>query len=335
MFDVPGQSELADRYSKLTFADRVFFTNSGTESIECALKSARRYHSENGEPERIDIIGFDGAFHGRSYAAVNAAGNPKYLHGFGPALPGYMQAPFGDLASLEKLIGPTTAAILIEPVQGEGGLRAVPPEDLQAIRRMCDKTGTLLIYDEVQCGAGRTGKLFAHQWANAAAPDIMATAKGVGGGFPFGMCLATEAVAQHMTPGTHGTTYGGNALAIAVGAAVLDQLCESDFLSEVCLRAEQLYAGLERLCKEHPKYVAQIRGKGLLAGFKLETVTNIEVRDTLREAGLLVGVAGDNVVRLAPPLNVSSSEIDIALDKLSSCFSTLAKVTPQQARTSS
>lgn len=316
MFDVPGQSELARRYCELTFADRVFFTNSGAESIECALKSARRFHAANGQPERINVIGFEGAFHGRTYATINAAGNPKYLEGFGPPLPGYVQAPFGDLPALEALIGPDTAAILIEPVQGEGGLRAAPVNYLEALRKLCDEHGILLIYDEVQCGAGRTGQLFAHQWSGQAAPDIMAAAKGIGGGFPLGMCLATEAVARHMTPGTHGTTYGGNALAVAVGAAILDHIAEKEFLEIVRARASQLRDGLENLQSLYPDLIADIRGKGLLTGFKLSGIANTDFRDALREHGLLVGIAGDNVIRLAPPLNVKPEEIGEALSKL-------------------
>ncbi|MCI4646360.1 MAG: aspartate aminotransferase family protein [Hyphomonadaceae bacterium] len=318
MFDVPGQAELAARYCELTFADRVFFTNSGAESIECALKSARRYHAMNSAPERIEVIGFEGAFHGRTYASVNAAGNPKYLEGFGPRLPGYVQAPFGDFETLQSLVSDKTAAILIEPVQGEGGLRPAPLGYLEAIRALCDETGTLLIYDEVQCGAGRTGKLFAHQWSDRAAPDIMAAAKGVGGGFPLGMCLATEAVAQHMTPGTHGTTYGGNALAVAVGAAVLDHLGREDFLQGVRDRADLLELKLKRLKTAHPDLVEEVRGKGLLIGFKAGEIANLELRNRARDAGLLIGVAADNTVRLAPPLNVSAAEIDQAVDILES-----------------
>lgn len=327
MFDVPGQSELAHRYCELTFADRVFFTNSGAESIECALKSARRHHAANGAPHRIDVIGFEGAFHGRTYATINVAGNPKYLEGFGPSLPGYIQAPFGNLAALEALIGPNTAAILIEPVQGEGGLRAAPVSNLEAIRKICDEHDILLIYDEVQCGAGRTGQLFAHQWSDKAAPDIMAVAKGVGGGFPMGMCLATEAVARHMTPGTHGTTYGGNALAVAVGGVILDYLTAPGFLETVRTRANLLREALEGLRSQYPGLVDGIRGKGLLTGFKLNGVTNTDLRDTLRENGLLVGVAGDNVIRLAPPLNVKPEEITEAISKLASGLGAAASKT--------
>ncbi|MAP95682.1 MAG: acetylornithine transaminase, partial [Ponticaulis sp.] len=316
MFDVPGQAELADRYCELTFADRIFFTNSGTESVECALKSARKYQAKAGHPERITIIGFEGAFHGRTYAAVNAAGNPNYLTDFGPALPGYAQAKFGDLSSVKALIDDTTAAIIIEPIQGEGGLRAASLEFLEGLRELCDANGLLLIYDEVQCGAGRTGRLFAHQWSDKAAPDIMATAKGVGGGFPMGMCFATEAVAKHMTPGTHGTTYGGNALASAVGAAVLNHLESPEFLAKVENSANYLTNALHGLKTTFPQLIADIRGKGLLTGFKLDGITNMDVRNASRDGGLLVGVAGDNVVRLAPPLNVAEAEIDTAVSIL-------------------
>ncbi|PKP82693.1 MAG: acetylornithine transaminase [Alphaproteobacteria bacterium HGW-Alphaproteobacteria-18] len=335
MFDVPGQSKLAQRYCDLTFADRVFFTNSGAESIECALKSARRYHAANGDPDRVNVIGFEGAFHGRTYATINAAGNPKYLEGFGPPLPGYVQAPFGDIEALKALVGPDTAAILIEPVQGEGGLRAAPVDYLEGLRKLCNEHGVLLIYDEVQCGAGRTGQLFAHQWSDKAAPDIMAVAKGVGGGFPLGMCLATEAVARHMTPGTHGTTYGGNALAVAVGAAILDHITEKGFLDNVSVRSAQLRGGLESLRSQYPDLIVEIRGKGLLTGFKVSGIANTDFRDALRESGLLVGIAGDNVIRLAPPLNVKPEEIDEALAKLASSLAGFTSKTGRLASASS
>lgn len=316
MFDVPGQAELAARYCELTFADRIFFTNSGAESVECALKSARKYQAANGHPERITVIGFEGAFHGRTYASVNAAGNPNYLKDFGPALPGYAHAKFEDLSSVEALIDTETAAIIVEPIQGEGGLRAGNMDFLEGLRALCDTHGLLLIYDEVQCGAGRTGRLFAHQWSDKAAPDIMATAKGVGGGFPMGMCFATEAVAKHMTPGTHGTTYGGNALACAVGATVLDHLSTPGFLETVCERAAYLRDGLQTLVSQFPELVDVVRGKGLLTGIKLKDLLNTDVRNVARDGGLLVGVAGDNVVRLAPPLNVREAEIETAISIL-------------------
>ena len=326
MFDVPGQAGLARRYCQLTFAERVFFTNSGAESIECALKSARKFHAAQGHPERIDIIGFEGAFHGRTYASVNAAGNPNYLEGFGPRLPGYKQVPFGDIDAVRAMVNEQTAAILIEPVQGEGGLRPAPLAYLEALRELCDAQGILLIYDEVQCGAGRTGQLFAHQWSEHAAPDLMATAKGVGGGFPLGMCLATAEVAHHMVPGTHGTTYGGNPLAIAVGTAVLDHLTMPGFLENVRQRSAQLHGELDRLKTKHPDLIAEVRGKGLLAGFKLGSGTNTALRDRLREDGLLAGVAGDNTVRLAPPLNVTSAEIEQAIQIIDDVLENLKQV---------
>ncbi|KJS24536.1 MAG: acetylornithine aminotransferase [Hyphomonadaceae bacterium BRH_c29] len=334
MFDVPGQADLARRYCELTFADRVFFTNSGAESIECALKSARKFHSAQGHPERIDIVGFEGAFHGRTYASVNAAGNPNYIEGFGPRLPGYKQAPFGNIDALRAMTDEQTAAILIEPVQGEGGLRPAPMSYLEALRELCDEQGILLIYDEVQCGAGRTGQLFAHQWSECAAPDLMATAKGVGGGFPLGMCLATSEVARHMMPGTHGTTYGGNPLAVAVGTAVLDHLTAPGFLENVRERSAQLHGELSRLKAKHPDLVAEVRGKGLLAGFKLASGVNTAMRDRLRESGLLAGVAGDNTVRLAPPLNVSAAEIDQAIEIIDSALESLKQVPVAAAGTS-
>ncbi len=319
MFDVPGQQELAARYCEHSFADAVFFANSGTEAVECALKSARRFHYVNGAPERIDIIGFDGAFHGRTFAAVNAAGNPKYLEGFGPRLPGYKQCPFGDLAALEAMIDEKTAAIIIEPVQGEGGLRPLSTGMLTALRKLCSDQGVLLIYDEVQCGAGRTGKLFAHQWAENAEPDIMALAKGVGGGFPLGMCLATSAVAKTMTVGTHGTTYGGNALAVAVGRAVLDEMLAPGFMARVNEASAKLHEGLAEIAAQHPEKVIEVRGKGMLAGLRLK-LPHTAVRDAARDRGLLVGVAGADVVRMAPPLIVSDGEIAKALDILNSAI---------------
>lgn len=315
MFDIPGQAELADRYCALTFGDRVFFGNSGSEAVELSLKTARRYHYMNGAPERINIIGFDGSFHGRTYAAVNASGNEKYLEGFGPKLPGYIQVPFGDHDALSAAIDETMAAIIIEPVQGEGGLRPVPQQCLQGLRKLCDEQGILLIYDEVQCGAGRTGKLFAHQWFDDCEPDIMACAKGVGGGFPLGFTVANAKVADTMTPGTHGSTYGGNALAMAVGHACLDYLEDAKFLSEIIRVSGELEAGLQSLAQQkYPKLIEGVRGKGLLIGFKLRHEgANADFRMRALDKAFLVGTAGDNVVRLAPALNVTDSEVKTAL----------------------
>ncbi len=315
MFEIPGQAELADRYCALTFGERVFFGNSGSEAVELALKSARRFHYKNGNPERVNIIGFDGSFHGRTYAAVNASGNEKYLEGFGPKLPGYIKLAFGDHEALNAAIDDKTAAILIEPVQGEGGLRPVPEACLQGLRKLCDEQGILLIYDEVQCGAGRTGKLFAHQWFEDCAPDIMACAKGVGGGFPLGFTIASARVADTMTPGTHGSTYGGNALAMAVGHACLDYLADDKFMAHINAVSAELEAGLQALVRQkYPSLLEQVRGKGLLVGFKFKKDgANADFRMRALEAGFLVGTAGDNVVRLAPALNVTEGEVRTAL----------------------
>jgi acetylornithine/N-succinyldiaminopimelate aminotransferase len=293
----------------------VFFTNSGTEAIEGALKTARKYHTANGQPERIDIIGFQGSFHGRSYAAVNASGNPNYVEGFGPRLPGYIQAPWGDLDALKKLVGPTTAAIILEPVQGEGGVRAAPDEYLRGLRKLADETGFLIIFDEVQSGAGRTGKMWAHQWSGIT-PDIMAVAKGVGGGFPMGAFLATKEAAKGMVKGVHGTTFGGNPLAMAIGNAVYDELSKPEFLAHVNKVGNQLTQALESLKDRHPDLVVAVTGKGLLRGLKLKIDPKPiqgEIRDQKR---VLLGVAGDNVLRLAPPLNISEDEIRQAVDAI-------------------
>ncbi len=323
MFDVPGQQTLADSYCENSFADAVFFANSGTEAIECALKSARRFHHVNGATDRIEIIGFEGAFHGRTYAAVNAAGNPKYLEGFGPALPAYKQCPFGDMDALKKMLSSKTAAVIIEPVQGEGGLRVLPTKTLQQLRQLCSDAGALLIFDEVQSGAGRTGKLFAHQWAEGVTPDIMALAKGIGGGFPLGMCLATDAIAKTMVVGTHGTTYGGNALAVAVGQAVLDEINTPKFLEQVCSISKLLHDGLTALAKAHPDKITEVRGKGLLVGIKT-VATNISIRNGARDRGLLVGVAGDNMVRLAPPLIITERDVKNCLAILDDTISSVS-----------
>ena len=270
MFRVPAGEELAEKYCATTFAEQVFFTNSGTEAVECALKTARKYHYANGEPDRLDIITFTGAFHGRSYAAVNAGGNPSYLEGFGPKLPGFTQLEYGDHEALKAAITNKTCAVFVEPVQGEGGVRAIPEICLTELRKLCTETGTLLIYDEVQCGAGRTGKLFAHQWAKDAEPDIMAVAKGVGGGFPLGACLTTNEVGKGMRPGSHGSTYGGNPLAMAVGNVVWDTLSGEGFMDEVQRVSGVLKQGLASLADRHSDIVEDVRGKGLLTGLKLK-----------------------------------------------------------------
>jgi acetylornithine/N-succinyldiaminopimelate aminotransferase len=314
MFKVKGQEELAAKYVRDSFAELVFFTNSGTEAIEGALKTARKYHTANGNPERVDIIGFQGSFHGRSYAAINASGNAGYLDGFGPRLPGYIQAPWGDLEALKLLVGPTIAAIIIEPVQGEGGVRAASDEYLRGLRKLADDNGFLLIFDEVQSGAGRTGKMWAHQWSGIA-PDIMAVAKGVGGGFPMGAFLATREAAKGMVRGVHGTTFGGNPLAMAVGNACYDELAKPALLEHVNKVANHLAQGLESLKDRHPDLVVGVTGRGLLRGLKLTLDPKI-IQAALRDRKVLVGVAGDNVLRLAPPLIIDEAQVSQAIDAI-------------------
>lgn len=309
MFRVPAGEDLARKMcERLPFADRVFFTNSGTEAIECALKTARKYHWANGDADRYEIVTFTGAFHGRSLGAINAGGNPKYLEGFGPALPGFTQIEWGDREALDEAVTEKTAAVLIEPVQGEGGVRALPEEDLTALRKLCDERGALLIYDEVQCGMGRTGQLFAHEWAADAEPDIMCVAKGVGGGFPFGACLTTEATGSVMQPGSHGSTYGGNPLAMAVGNVVWDIISDEDFLAQVRRVSGTVAQGLKSLADSHPDKVVGVTGKGLLTGLQLKALPK-PVQNACRDNGLLVGVAGNNVLRLAPPLVIEDGDV--------------------------
>ncbi|MEO1474858.1 MAG: aspartate aminotransferase family protein [Pseudomonadota bacterium] len=308
MFRVPAGEQLADKMCASTFADRVFFTNSGTEAVECALKAARKYHWANGAPERIKFVTFAGAFHGRSLGAINAGGNPKYLEGFGPALEGFQQVEFGDHEALDAAVDDTTAAVFVEPVQGEGGVRAIPESCLTELRKLCDERGALLIYDEVQCGMGRTGKLFAHEWAENAEPDIMCVAKGVGAGFPFGACLMTEAVGQPMQPGSHGSTYGGNPLAMAVGNVVWDIVSDESFLEQVRRISGTLTQGLKSVADSHPDKVDGITGKGLLCGVKLKEAPK-PLQAKIRDKRLLVGVAGNNVLRMAPPLIITDEHV--------------------------
>ena len=316
VFRIPGQEALATRLTEETFAEVVFFTNSGTEAIECALKTARKFHWANGQAERIDIIGFEGAFHGRSYAAVYAAGNPSYVEGFGPALPGYVSLPFGDMEAIKAAIAkPTTAAVILEPVQGEGGARAVPEVCLTGLRELCDAHGVLLIYDEIQCGLGRTGKLFAHEWAPNAAPDIMCVAKALGDGFPIGACLATARAAAGMTVGSHGSTYGGNPLAMAVGLAAFDELSAPETLDHVREIAGYFTQQLHGLKERFPDVVVDIRGKGLLIGIKL-IPNNRAFMALARDQHLLVAGGGDNCVRLLPSLLLTHAEAREAVEKL-------------------
>jgi acetylornithine/N-succinyldiaminopimelate aminotransferase len=315
IFRIPGQEALAARLTEATFADVVFFTNSGTEAIECALKMARKFHSHAGHPERIDVIGFDGAFHGRTYAAVFAAGNPTYTDGFGPPLPGYRQSPFGDLEALEAAIGPTTAAVILEPVQGEGGARAWPEAALTRIRQLCDAAGVLLIHDEIQCGLGRTGKLFAHEWAEDAAPDILCVAKALGGGFPVGACLASIHAASGMGVGAHGSTYGGNPLAMAVGLAAFAEINTPETLENVRRIGGYFQQQLAGLADRFPDIIAEVRGKGLLIGLKLVT-NNRAFMAAARDNRLLIAGGGENCVRLLPPLILSEAEAREAIEKL-------------------
>jgi acetylornithine/N-succinyldiaminopimelate aminotransferase len=314
LYQMPGQTSLATRLIENTFADTVFFCNSGAEALELTIKMARKYHHANGQPERFHIITFEGAFHGRTIATIAAGGQEKYLEGFGPKAPGFDQLPFGDHAALEAAIGPHTAGILIEPVQGEGGIRPVPHQCLRGLRALCDKHGILLMFDEVQCGIGRTGKLFAHEWAGIT-PDIMAIAKGIGGGFPLGACLATESAAKGMTAGTHGSTFGGNPLATAVGNAVLDVVLEDGFLDNVLRQSINLKQKLERLKDQRPTVIEEIRGEGLMMGIKCKVPNTAFQKAALDERILVIG-AGDNVVRLLPPLIVTDQDVTEAINRL-------------------
>ncbi len=321
IYRIPGQERLAQRLVEATFADTVFFTNSGAEALECAIKMARKYHAVNGHPERYELITMEGAFHGRTLATIAAGGQKKYLEGFGPAVPGFPQVPFDDLKALKEAIGPATAGVLIEPIQGEGGIRPIPYGDLRKIREICDEAGILLVLDEVQTGVGRTGKLFAHELAGIT-PDIMAIAKALGGGFPVGACLATEEAAKGMTAGTHGSTFGGNPLAMAVANAVLDQVLADGFIEHVNELGRTLRQKLARLADEHPDIIEGVRGEGLMLGIKCK-VPNTDLVAAARSEHLLVVGAGDNTVRLLPPLNIGEHEVEEAIDKLSNACTAL------------
>ncbi|MDA5194794.1 aspartate aminotransferase family protein [Govanella unica] len=311
LFRIPGQEKLAERLTELTFADTMFFTNSGAEAIECAIKMARKFQSHNNRPERFRLITFEAAFHGRTLATIAASGQEKMLKGFGPKVDGFDQVAFGDLAAAEAAITPETAGFLIEPVQGEGGIRAATPEFLRGLRALADQHNLVLIFDEIQCGMGRTGKLFAHEWAGVT-PDIMAVAKGIGGGFPLGACLATAEAAAGMTAGTHGSTYGGNPLAMAVGNAVLEVVAGPGFLDHVVEIGDYLGAALTDLAARHPDIFADARGQGLIRGLKLKTDLPAFIV-AARGQGLLLAAAGDNVVRLLPPLIIERAHVDEAI----------------------
>nr|WP_246505216.1 aspartate aminotransferase family protein [Microvirga antarctica] len=314
LFHIPEGERLAQRLVDASFADVVFFSNSGAEANEAAIKIARRYHFSNGHPDRYRIITFEGAFHGRTLATLAAGGQAKYLEGFGPKVEGFDQVPLGDMAALKAAIGPDTAALMIEPIQGEGGVREVPNAYLQELRALCDQHGILLIFDEIQTGIGRTGKLFAYE-NTGVTPDILAAAKGIGGGFPMGACLATSRAAKGMTYGSHGTTFGGNPLAMAVGNAVLDVVLAPGFLEDVERKGLLLKQRLASLIDRHPTMIAEIRGHGLMMGIKTR-VPNTDFVTAARDQKIIVIGAGDNVVRLLPPLIVSDAEIAEAVDRL-------------------
>ncbi|OIQ35655.1 MAG: acetylornithine transaminase [Roseobacter sp. MedPE-SWchi] len=314
LYKIPQQQKLADLLVDHSFADTVFFTNSGTEACELAVKMARKFFYEKGQPERVEIITFDGSFHGRSSAGIAAAGTEKMVKGFGPLLPGFVHLTFGDMDGLTNAITDQTAAVLIEPVQGEGGIRPVPDAELKALRQICDEAGILLILDEVQCGVGRTGKLFAHEWAGIT-PDIMMVAKGIGGGFPLGAVLATEEAASGMTAGTHGSTYGGNPLGCAVGCAVIEEVMAPGFLADVNRRAGLMRQKLEGLIASHPEVFEELRGSGLMLGLKCKAA-NMDVVQAGYDNAVITVPAADNVIRLLPPLTLSDEEIGEAILRL-------------------
>ncbi|OAH07535.1 Succinylornithine transaminase/acetylornithine aminotransferase [Rhodobacteraceae bacterium SB2] len=314
LYTIPQQTELADQLVAQSFADTVFFTNSGTESCELAVKMARKYWFEKGQSDRVEIITFSGSFHGRSSAGIAAAGSEKMTKGFGPLLPGFVHLDWADHAAIDAAITAKTAAILIEPIQGEGGIRPVPDACLKGLRELCDRHNLLLIFDEVQCGIGRSGKLFAHEWAGVT-PDIMMVAKGIGGGFPLGAVLASEAAALGMGAGTHGSTYGGNPLACAVGCAVLASVADEAFLAEVRRKSALFKQKLGGLIAAHPDVLESLRGEGLMLGLKCKCA-NTDLVAAGYEALVITVPAADNVVRLLPPLNITDDEIELAIARL-------------------
>lgn len=321
LYQIPQQEALARKLVDESFADTVFFTNSGTEACELAVKMARKYWYDKGRPEKTGIITFSGAFHGRSAAGIAASGGEKLVKGFAPLLPGFTQVAFGDHDALRAALSDTTGAILIEPVQGEGGIRQVPDQCLKGLRDLCDDSGLLLILDEVQCGLGRTGKLFAHEWAGID-PDIMMVAKGIGGGFPLGAVLATEDAASGMTAGTHGSTYGGNPLGCAVGLKVLEIVSDPAFMAEVNRKAGLLRQSLEGLVADHPQVFSDVRGAGLMLGLVCK-VTNTDLVNVAYAQDILTVPAADNVVRLLPPLNIGDDDIAEAVRRLGAAASAM------------
>ncbi len=323
LYRIPKQQDLADRLVENSFADTVFFTNSGTEACELAVKMVRKYWHEKGDPDRFEIVTFEGSFHGRSSAAIAAAGSEKMTKGFGPLLPGFVHLPWADHEALRAAVTDRTAAILIEPVQGEGGIRPVPDQCLKGLRDLCDTTGALLVFDEVQCGVGRTGRLFAHEWAGVT-PDIMMVAKGIGGGFPLGAVLATESAAAGMTVGTHGSTYGGNPLGCAVGCRVMEIVADDAFLAEVNRKAGLFRQKLEALVAAHPDVFEGVRGAGLMLGLKCR-IPNTEVVAAGYAAHVLTVGAADNVVRILPPLTITDEDIAEGVARLDRAAATLAR----------
>ncbi|PYF09269.1 acetylornithine/N-succinyldiaminopimelate aminotransferase [Rhodobacter viridis] len=321
LYRIPEQERLADMLVANTFADTVFFTNSGTEACELAVKMVRKYFYEKGQPERSDILTFSGAFHGRSSAAIAAAGTEKMVKGFGPLLPGFKHLPWGDLEAVKAAVTDTTAAILIEPIQGEGGIRPAPEGFLKALREICDATGTLLVFDEVQCGVARTGRLFAHEWAGVT-PDVMMVAKGIGGGFPLGAVLATANAASGMTAGTHGSTYGGNPLGCAIGAKMIEIVTAPGFLEEVSRKAGFLRQRLEGLVAAHPDIFEEVRGQGLMLGLRCKLPPGDVVKAAYAQ-NLLTVPAADNVLRLLPALTITEDDMAEAVRRLEAAATAL------------
>ncbi|HEY5713177.1 MAG TPA: aspartate aminotransferase family protein [Allosphingosinicella sp.] len=315
LYGSPQGEALAQRLVDLTFADTVFFTNSGAEAVECAIKTARRYHHHHGRPEKHELITFANAFHGRTLGTISATNQEKLRDGFAPLLPGFTVVPFDDLAAAEAAVGPHTAGFLVEPIQGEGGIRPASAEFIQGLRRLADEHDLMLVHDEVQCGVARTGKLYAYELYGIE-PDILATAKGIGGGFPLGACLATEKAAVGMVVGTHGSTYGGNPLAMAAGQAVLDVVANDEFLDRVARMGERLRGALEQMIPNHDHLFESVRGAGLMLGVKMKTDSRAFVT-YLRDHGLLTVAAGDNVMRVLPPLVIEEAHITEFVEKLS------------------
>jgi acetylornithine/N-succinyldiaminopimelate aminotransferase len=333
LFRIPEGEKLADRLCAISFADTVFFQNSGAEALECAIKMGRKYQSACGKPERYRFVTFEGAFHGRTLATIAAAGNKKYLEGFGPPLDGFDHVPFGDLEAVKRAIGPLTAAILVEPIQGEGGVRVGAPTFLRALRQLCDQHGLLLILDEVQTGLGRTGEMFAYQ-RSGITPDIMTLAKALGGGFPIGACLATTEASKGMTVGSHGSTFGGNPLAMAVANTALDILTADGFMDRIRKNALLLKQRLAELKDRHGSVIAEVRGEGLLIGLRMIPQAS-EMIDELRAEKMLTVAAGDNVVRLLPPLIIGEKEITEAVGCIDRACARLAQTHARKAKVAS